>query len=266
MSITPSVAVDTVKISSMPISMGNTLYVGGSGEGNYTKIQDAIDDASDGDTIFVYPDTYYENIVIDKSINLVGKDRYTTVIDGNKQGLVIYIKSDFVTISCFTIQNSGDNKGGDAGVKLESDFIDISFCDICHNENGIYAHLSNNNNITKCDLYENDYCGILFQHCSRNNISNCNVYANNFHGIYFSAYCYRNRILNCCVYNHIHNAGIFLYLTKTWHHADNLILNCIVKRRDVNGLLKLSHFRSSNLSHPLLDFENHSYPPFLLFL
>jgi len=33
---------------------GNTLYVGGSGPNNYTKIQDAIDNASNGDTVFVY--------------------------------------------------------------------------------------------------------------------------------------------------------------------------------------------------------------------
>ena len=32
---------------------GNTLYVGGSGPGNYSSIQDAIDNASDGDTVYV---------------------------------------------------------------------------------------------------------------------------------------------------------------------------------------------------------------------
>jgi hypothetical protein len=37
-----------------PLTRGKTLYVGGSGEGNYTKIQDAIDNASKGDTVFVY--------------------------------------------------------------------------------------------------------------------------------------------------------------------------------------------------------------------
>jgi len=54
MSITPSVAVDTDKKPIMPISNGKTLYVGGTGEDNYTTIQDAIDDASEGDTVFVY--------------------------------------------------------------------------------------------------------------------------------------------------------------------------------------------------------------------
>jgi len=51
---------------------GNTLYVGGSGPNNYTRIQDAIDDANDGDTIFVYNGTYYEHhIIIDKKNLLI---------------------------------------------------------------------------------------------------------------------------------------------------------------------------------------------------
>ena len=38
-------------------SFGNTLYVGGSGPKNYSTIQEAINDASDGDTVFVYDDS-----------------------------------------------------------------------------------------------------------------------------------------------------------------------------------------------------------------
>ncbi|GAH12836.1 unnamed protein product, partial [marine sediment metagenome] len=63
---------------------GITLYVGGSGAGNYTKIQDAIDDANDGDTVFVFDDSspYYENVMVDKSISLIGENKETTIIDG----------------------------------------------------------------------------------------------------------------------------------------------------------------------------------------
>jgi len=45
------------------------LYVGGSGPGNYSKIQDAIDNASEGDTIFVYNGTYNEQINVNKPFN-----------------------------------------------------------------------------------------------------------------------------------------------------------------------------------------------------
>mgnify|MGYP000685457465 CR=1 FL=1 len=34
-----------------PLSYGNIIYVGGNGTGNYTTIQEAIDNASDGDLI-----------------------------------------------------------------------------------------------------------------------------------------------------------------------------------------------------------------------
>ena len=65
---------------------GKILYVGGSGPGNFTNIQDAIDFAINGDTVFVFDDSspYFENLIINKSINLLGEKRHTTIIDGNQ--------------------------------------------------------------------------------------------------------------------------------------------------------------------------------------
>jgi parallel beta-helix repeat protein len=91
---------------------GNTLYVGGNGTGNYSKIQDAIDNASDGDTVFIYDDSspYNEwDIRINKSINLIGENRYNTIIDGNNKGdRVVLITSKRVNVSGFTITNGFD--------------------------------------------------------------------------------------------------------------------------------------------------------------
>jgi len=94
------------------LTHGNTLYVGGSGLNNYTKIQDAIDNASDGDTVFVYNGTYVENVVVNKSIELLGEDRNTTIIDGNRSGSAVNITAEEVTINSFTVQNGECSEDG----------------------------------------------------------------------------------------------------------------------------------------------------------
>jgi parallel beta-helix repeat protein len=84
---------------------GNILYVGGSGEGNYTRIQDAIDNASDGVTIFVYKGIYYEHLKIGKDIDLFGQDKEKTVIDASDIGTAVQI-GGYVNLSGFTIRNA----------------------------------------------------------------------------------------------------------------------------------------------------------------
>ncbi|MDG6219674.1 MAG: NosD domain-containing protein, partial [Candidatus Thermoplasmatota archaeon] len=83
---------------------GTTWYVDAGGNGDFTRIQDAIDNASDGDTVFVFNGFYQENIVVSKSVIIQGEDREKTIIDGNHLD-VIYVSNSWVTIKCFTIQN-----------------------------------------------------------------------------------------------------------------------------------------------------------------
>ena len=95
--IIPAIAQDTEK--PLPTSRGSWLYVGGSGPGNYTRIQDAIDNTSDGDTVFVFNGTYYENVIINKAINLIGENRNTTIIDGNESGNVIKLVANGIEVT-----------------------------------------------------------------------------------------------------------------------------------------------------------------------
>ena len=73
LAFTPTVRTSPLEELSDPMLFrnydGNTLYVGGSGPENYSRIQDAVDNASMGDTIFVYgrSSPYYENIIITKN-------------------------------------------------------------------------------------------------------------------------------------------------------------------------------------------------------
>ncbi len=86
---------------------GKTLYVGGSGEGNYTRIQDAIDNASDGDTVFVYNGFYSICdeilIFINNSIELRGESRDETIITSNNFS-ILFINTNNVGISGFSFE------------------------------------------------------------------------------------------------------------------------------------------------------------------
>jgi hypothetical protein len=100
---------------------GNTLYVGGDGPGNYTHIQDAIDDATDGDTIIVYPGIYYEDqVTINKALSIQGAEWATTIIDGSdalltNEGLIRIIANGDVSFQGFTIRNAGGPSGYGGG-------------------------------------------------------------------------------------------------------------------------------------------------------
>ena len=80
-------------------------YVGGSGPGNYTTIQAAVDAANPGDTVFVYSGTYPEHVMVNKSISLIGEDRDMTSMDGGGAGSTITITADWVNVTGFTVTN-----------------------------------------------------------------------------------------------------------------------------------------------------------------
>jgi nitrous oxidase accessory protein len=85
----------------------NILFVGGNGPNNYTRIQDAIDEANNGDIIYVYNGAYKENIELDKKLSLIGEDKNTTIIDGNEEGCTINLFSENTIIQNFTIIGGG---------------------------------------------------------------------------------------------------------------------------------------------------------------
>lgn len=97
-----------------------TYYVGGTGAGNYTSIQDAIDNASDGDTVFVYAGMYNETVTINKTITLEGESKENTIINGRTNGDVVSITADWVNVTQFSIEN------GSYGVYVEGDYSNIT--------------------------------------------------------------------------------------------------------------------------------------------
>jgi parallel beta-helix repeat protein len=71
------------------------------------SIQAAINSAYEGDTIFVKAGNYYESIVINKTVNIVGENAETTVIDGNgTTNYIFHVIANNVTIENFTLKST----------------------------------------------------------------------------------------------------------------------------------------------------------------
>jgi parallel beta-helix repeat protein len=71
---------------------------------DYSTIQDAVDNAVEGDTVYVKSGTYYEELVIDKQLFLVGEDRNSTIInEADYYSFPVRITCNLVEFSGFTV-------------------------------------------------------------------------------------------------------------------------------------------------------------------
>jgi len=81
-----------------------TWIVDDDGVADFHTIQEAVNVAKHGDTILVRSGTYFENVIIAKSISLIGEGSATTKVDGGKLGSALQIKADNTIVSGFTLQ------------------------------------------------------------------------------------------------------------------------------------------------------------------
>ncbi len=208
---------------------GDILYVGGSGLNNYSKIQDAVDNASIGDIIFVYSriSPYYENIIINKNdLQLIGENKYSTIIDGNGIRDAIQITADRVTLNGFTVQHSGSIEYPEynAGAHLiyPSDHNTITDNIFIDNWNGICLQASKNNTISK-NIISNNVKGLLiFADSVYNTVSENNV-ENNDYGLFVGFTVY-----NTIIENNVTNSsecGLYLYFVRLQTIQRNNFIN-----------------------------------------
>jgi parallel beta-helix repeat protein len=217
-----------------------TLYVG-EGE-QYTTISAAIENASAGYRIFVYNGTYYENLIIDKKLDLFGEDRSITIINGNGNNDVIAINARNVNISHFTIKNGG-NTVDDCIIKVNFENSIITDNIVSNGYHGIILNNSDGHLIFDNIIRYNSGDGIrLSQSDSNVNISYNTITSNN-NGIYlFSSD--GNKIYNNDNKNNNAN-GVFLNKTCD----NNYIVNNNASDNDHSGIYLNDYSNYSTISN-----------------
>jgi parallel beta-helix repeat protein len=143
----------------------------------YPTIQDAVNNAGSGDLIFVHDGIYSENLVINKSVSLVGEDRALTVIYGSgasPPNYVINVIASGVTIKDFTVRASSSIQSpvtvSSAGNILENNIIEEGY-------NGIQL-FSSDNIVSNNTIHNNQYAG-LYLYASSHNVFSDNLIVNN---------------------------------------------------------------------------------------
>jgi len=182
-----------------------TWIVDDDGPADFHTIQEAINAANPEDTVYVKAGTYYENLVVNKTLSFIGEGS-TGIATDVRGGIQVMVNG--VTITGFAIRQSGYS-----GVELwGSSGAVISGNNIMGNYYGVVLYYSSNNSIFNNNIESNVNNGVELNYSPNNSLSS-NTIVNNGQGIRLS-YSSNNNISN----NNMRNNGVGIEL---WESSGN---------------------------------------------
>jgi len=249
------------------INSNNCFTVDKNGGADYNSIQEAIDNAEDGFTIYVKSGTYSEIIEIKKQINLIGEDDTLINPISKKNKYAVRLGASGVMLRGFSITNGAPGLYA-SGIRVTASGTQILDCKIYDNPVGIAIWTSdniidncifwnckdegiallgssysdcNNNLITNSVFYDN--CdGIELQYSSGNTISNCEFYDNTHTGIdAIASSNNNNKISNCEIYNNeVHG----IYFSSS---SDNQIIDCYLSGNEDGDIVENKNSKNNQI-------------------
>jgi len=136
---------------------------------DYPTMQEAIDQATPGYTIYVVPGTYHEFVTVNKPLKLEGENRSTTIIDGlgsNYNLGLIYVDSENVEITGFTIRNTTEPA---PAIRIICSRVNVTGNTLMNAYSGVELYWGSSNNYVANNTVMNNSVGILEYFYAHNN-------------------------------------------------------------------------------------------------
>jgi len=199
----------------------------------FSSIQEAIDTTFEGDTVYIYGGEYYEDILINKSVNLEGKslNGYDPVIIGNVTiaannvtlsnlyirngsgiriaGYVNILAGDAAVYKNITIKNNVIENNSGYGIYSKWTYnINIINNVIKNNNGGIFIQYVNDSIIQENTIINNFEDGIYLGYSRENSINKNNIEDNDY-GLHCNFWAHKN-IIHENTFNKNQNYGIYI--------------------------------------------------------
>ena len=233
-------------------AMAETVTVDWNATGDYTSIQDAINNSNPGDSILVLSGNYNENLLIDKTLSITSESQNpdtVTIRPIDNQSYAIYINSNDVVLNGFTITGADSSKAvflyESSGCLIENNIVEL-------NQYGIYLNNSDNNEVVNNTLRSNtliglclfeshdnkikltyssdDFIGFDFVKSCNNTVIDNSLQGDKIYGIYFHEFSDNNSVINNSVihtyYYEILSSSVSVQriLTSNYYNSDEFEL------------------------------------------
>ncbi len=132
---------------------------------NYDNIQDAIDNAADNETIYVYDGVYYENVIVNQTVNIVGNGTNDVMVYSPNDDSTFNVSADYVNITYLTVESNMTMDPKAAGIFIEwADHVRIAYCRVNDTEIGIFGYYANDAVIEFTGVYNCSDDGLYITH------------------------------------------------------------------------------------------------------
>jgi len=192
------ISVLTLTINIEPVkSKPETIVV----PNDYSTIQEAVNNANEGDTVFVSSGIYYEHVMVNKTgLTVVGENMDVAIIDGGGEGVLVEICADDVEIRGFTLQNGGSCCDGSGIAITGCSRIKVIGNKIISNMYGLLfkytsspdSHIYHNNIINNTYPAYQKYTGLPLNVTWDNGYPSGGNYWSNYNGTDFYSGLYQN--------------------------------------------------------------------------